>query len=468
MKLPKENIMLEQCDTCGARGLIEKVVTCSKCSAIRHVYCIQINTTIIPKDWLCETCQPKHDSTSPRKVNQDVGSCASKRKQYVKRAKVKYLDLDEVIRLSSAKASGGSKNVISKIPSLTAKSIPPILPPKVLGKLPRNNEVHKKTMTNQHDSCSLFKVSTQECIEENQQPFGGLVAGKNVQAHDPQKEKATKDAPFGDLSATKSFAIVGGEPSDHAECNRSNMEKSDPQSIQKNLNLYREFLPSSIHAWRPFCRGQIQILQTAASSIIYDGFEAQPPCIVNKKAYKLSREMPSVLQLESLPALNVLTDIFPDDSPNLQDIALYFFPSEHTDRSFLPIFLIFSFSFFLFGVSHVGNCGLSYLSYMFSIECRFRKDLNDILKFMNDNKAMLRSFIGGVELLVFTSNQLDVDSRGVIAEVKAGHFLWGVFRQFNSDEGMETVDMEIDMIGGKDVEGKVDRIMKDKPKRLII
>lgn len=51
--------------------------------------------------------------------------------------------------------------------------------------------------------------STQECIEENQQPFGGQVAGKNVQAHDPQKEKATKDAPFGGLSATKSFAIVG-------------------------------------------------------------------------------------------------------------------------------------------------------------------------------------------------------------------------------------------------------------------
>lgn len=120
-------------------------------------YCIQINTTIIPKDWLCETCQPKHDSTSPHKVNQEFSAWASKRKPSVKRAKVKYLDLDEVIRLSSAKASGGSKNVISKIPSLTAKSNPPILPPKVLGKLPRNNEVLKKTMTNQHDSCSLFK-----------------------------------------------------------------------------------------------------------------------------------------------------------------------------------------------------------------------------------------------------------------------------------------------------------------------
>jgi len=45
---------------------------------------------------------------------------------------------------------------------------------------------------------------------------------------------------------------------------------------------------------------------------------------------------------------------------------------------------------------------------MFSIECRLRKDLNDILKFMNGQKAMLRGFIDGVELLVFTSNQLDI------------------------------------------------------------
>jgi len=79
---------------------------------------------------------------------------------------------------------------------------------------------------------------------------------------------------------------------------------------------------------------------------------------------------------------------------------------------FLLIFLIFFIFLFLFGVCHAENCGLSYSSYMFSIECRFRKDLNDILKFMNDEKAMLRSFIDGVELLVFTSNQLDIDSRG--------------------------------------------------------
>jgi len=51
--------------------------------------------------------------------------------------------------------------------------------------------------------------STQECIEENQQPFGGVIADKNVQAHDAQKEKPTKESPFEDLSAKKSFAIDG-------------------------------------------------------------------------------------------------------------------------------------------------------------------------------------------------------------------------------------------------------------------
>ena len=45
------------------------------------------------------------------------------------------------------------------------------------------------------------------------------------------------------------FLSSGGEPSDDVECDRSNMEKCDPKSIEKNLNLYRNFLPSP-NAWR--------------------------------------------------------------------------------------------------------------------------------------------------------------------------------------------------------------------------
>ncbi|KAK7411345.1 hypothetical protein VNO78_02778 [Psophocarpus tetragonolobus] len=336
-------------------------------------YCMRFNTLIIPKDWLCEPCKSKDVSTSLCKVNQSIGSSSSKRQLAVKTGKVKFLDIEEVIRLSSGKASVISKIVISKIPSPTPKYNPCVSPPKVLGNF-SINEVQKKPMTNQHASCSFPK---------------------------------------------------SGIPCADAECNKSNIEKGDLWNLQENLNFHKNFLPSSIPTWR----GQIQILQTIE---IYDGFEAQPPCIINKKAYKFSREMPSVLQMESLPALNFLPDIFQDDSPKLQDIALYFFPSEPNERS--------------------------------------RKNLNSILKFMNAEKSMLRSYIEGVELLVFTSNQLDRDSRSAISAVNAGDFLWGIFRQNKIDKAIERVpkmepdDMDIDMIGGKDVVGRVDHVQKDKPK----
>ncbi|TKY73310.1 hypothetical protein E2542_SST02062 [Spatholobus suberectus] len=384
---------------------------------------MRINTMIIPRDWVCEACHSKGVSTSPRKVNQNIGSWVSRRQQAVKTGKVKFLPEDEVIRLSFRKACVGSKNVISKIPSLTPKSNPHISPPKVRGKPPRNNEIHKKPMTNQHASCSLSKGPPKENIPT-----------EKVQSHDPQKVKPSKGAPFEALSARKSSLIVssGGIPCADAQCNQSNIEKSDLQSIQEDLNFHRKFLPSSIPTWR----GQFQILQTAASSEFYDGFEALPPCIVNRKAYKFSTQMPSVLQLELLPALNVLTDVFQDDSPKLQDIALYFIPLEHSERS--------------------------------------KKNLYSILKFMNAEKSMLRSYIDGVELLVFTSNQLDMDSKGVVAAVNTGYFLWGIFRHNKIDKAierepdMEPVDMDIDVIRGEDVVGRVGHVRKDKPKSVSV
>ncbi|KAG4392533.1 hypothetical protein GLYMA_04G163100v4 [Glycine max] len=540
---PKENDKAGVCDICGASGFDETIVTCSKCNInCEHSYCMRFNTLIVPIDWICEPCKSKDVSTSPHEVNQGIGLRASKMRQPVKTGKVKFLPEDEVLRLYSGnfplattrKTSVGSKNVVSKIPSQTPKPYPCISPPKVLGKLSRNDEVHKKSMTNQHASCSLSKGPPKECIGENQLPLGGVIPGKKVQTGDAQKENPTK-GPFEALSAGKSSHIVGSGPpkecigenqlplsgvipgkkvqtgdaqkenptkgpfealsagkSSHivgsgppkecigenqlpldgvipgkkvqthdaqkenptkgapfealsagksspivdsgdirradAECNKSNIEKSDLRSVQENLNLHCKFLPSSFPAWR----GQFQILQTAVSSEFYDGLEAQPPCIVNKKAYKFSTEMPSVLQLESLPVLNALTDIFQDNSPRLQDIALYFFPSELTERS--------------------------------------RKNLDSILKFLNAEKSMLRSYINGVELLVFTSNQLDMDSKGAIAAVNAGHFLWGMFRQKKIDKAiervpdMEPVDMDIDMIGGKDVVERADVVRNCKPK----
>lgn len=115
--------------------------------------------------------------------------------------------------------------------------------------------------------------------------------------------------------------------------------------------------------WWPFTRGQFKILQAAASGEFYDVFEAYPPCYVSRNAYKLSNGMPSVLQLEPLPALNILADVFQNDSPCLEDIAVYFFPTDSARSVFAYWYSYFLSPFLLWGhylffnllISHVLN-----------------------------------------------------------------------------------------------------------------
>ena len=58
------------------------------------------------------------------------------------------------------------------------------------------------------------------------------------------------------------------------------------------------------------------------------------------------------------------------------------------------------------------------------------------------------------------------------ATVHVGCFLWGVFRQSKIGKAtgilpdMQPVDMDVDMIGGKDVVGRIDHFLNDKPRSL--
>ncbi|CAJ2639267.1 uncharacterized protein LOC123917495 [Trifolium pratense] len=450
------------CDVCGAIGFGEIIVTCSQCKVTReHLYCMRNNLMEVPEFWLCEICESKNGSTSSCQVQQDSGLPASRRQHFVRKGplgKVKYLDVDEVVKLSSGSlsmkptssrsslpmsrmASPGSsdfrmtrrdfvasKSVIPKNPSLTRKPNP-CISPMAHSKIPRNG-VQKNPMTNQRASPSIGPTKENRIVPQRRAsapiPDRKLQPLK-VQTLDLQREKPTKGEPCKDLSVNKSSPAV--VPDAVAESNIFNTEKSKNQSIYEDVHRDFKYLPSSIHAWS----GKFQILQKDASGEFYDGFEAKPPCIVHRKAYLFSKKMPSVLQLESLSASNVLTDIFQNYSPTLQDIALYFFPSENNERS--------------------------------------RKNLHRVLKFMNDEKSMMRSFIDGAELLVFTSHQLDENSRGTVAVVHEGHFLWGIFRSTKSDTANKGLpaetdpvdaddDMDIDMVGGNDV-GRIDNVVND-------
>ncbi|XP_017422236.1 uncharacterized protein LOC108331807 [Vigna angularis] len=184
MKSHKEDDNAACCEICGAIGWKEVLLTCSKCKGgHEHAYCTKFHTLIIPEYWVCEPCGSKCVSTSPLKEDQGIGSRASKMYQRNKTAKVKLLTGDEVIRLSS-----GASHPVSST--------------NVLGKHQRNDEIHKKTMTSKHASCSLSKGPTKECVEENQHSLGRVIADHNIQDYYSLKEKLANKAPF-EASSTR-------------------------------------------------------------------------------------------------------------------------------------------------------------------------------------------------------------------------------------------------------------------------
>ncbi|XP_054807546.1 uncharacterized protein LOC129309837 isoform X2 [Prosopis cineraria] len=249
-----------------------------------------------------------------------------------------------------------------------------------------------------------------------------------VESLDQQVETPNKKEPSATVQAGQSSPVVdSGVFCANGERNRSNVDERGPWNIQMNLKMHCCCVPSSHATWKGGFK-----FQSAALCTLYDGLEALPPCTVHRKAFYHSCKMPSVLEVEPLPISNFLIDLFQSDCPGLQDVALYFFPSDNCERS--------------------------------------RQHLNFIFEFLDAKNAMLRSVIDGVELLVFTSKQLDEGSQGTIERLDAKNFLWGVFRLKKDDRAIdeltdpEAVDMDIDMVGGKDVLGRTDFVQNRKDK----
>lgn len=79
-----------------------------------------------------------------------------------------------------------------------------------------------------------------------------------------------------------------------------------------------------------FLRGGFVLPATPAK--FYGGFQAQPPCTVNRKAFEFSKRMPPVLKVKLLPWCQMWGNLFQNDCPDLKDIALYFFPADNIER----------------------------------------------------------------------------------------------------------------------------------------
>ncbi|KAJ6675714.1 LYSM-DOMAIN RECEPTOR-LIKE KINASE-RELATED [Salix viminalis] len=217
----------------------------------------------------------------------------------------------------------------------------------------------------------------------------------------------------------------------------SDVEERDLMDILPKLRLYHPHFPALHVAWKGGFKFDV-----AALRMFYGGFQAQLPCRVHRKAYESSRNIPLILQVKLLPQFDILgKTYFKTVVLIFSDIALYFFPSANIERS--------------------------------------KENHASLFQLMETENAAIRSYIYGIELLIFTSKQLHVDSQDVIARSGMGNFLWGVFRHAKHDKTIcnkfpslatplrsehddhanmdrdEAVDMEIDMVGGT-VIGRID------------
>lgn len=77
------------------------------------------------------------------------------------------------------------------------------------------------------------------------------------------------------------------------------------------------------------CSGSVEVLNMALPGKFSGDFRAHlPRCpwVIDHRAYKLSKQMPEVLQFELLPRGNIWDEIFDNDFAFSCDISLYFFP----------------------------------------------------------------------------------------------------------------------------------------------
>ncbi|KAM1026274.1 hypothetical protein ACFX2I_039171 [Malus domestica] len=210
-------------------------------------------------------------------------------------------------------------------------------------------------------------------------------------------------------------------PMSSPEHNHADAEERDLENKLASLNLNHSSLPALQVTWR----GGF-IVDTATANEFIRGFQGRPPCKIHPKAYRFAQTMPPVLKANFIPRSQLWTDIFQDQPPDLQDVGIYFFPDRNIERS--------------------------------------RENHARLIERMEKEDSMMRIFFDdqGVELLIFTSEQLQLDTQ-------LTSFLWGIFhctKNYQVEANMadnQSVDMEIDMEGGNMV-GRVDVVIQRDPK----
>ncbi|CAG7883385.1 unnamed protein product [Brassica rapa] len=194
---------------------------------------------------------------------------------------------------------------------------------------------------------------------------------------------------------------VGDKAKDHDA-----KETCQPASNERISELLR-YLPALHPTWKG------RIVDSASLPEFDCEFCAKPASNISRKALRLSKAIPTLLEVELLPTGHILNDVF-HRSPRLSDVELYLFSDEkETERS--------------------------------------KMEHAHLFEAMSTRNAMIKANINGTELLIFSSKQLDQTSQFFLKkQYKTENYLWGFFlsqahvpgTSYQTDR--DVVDMDID------------------------
>ncbi|XP_043705077.1 uncharacterized protein LOC122654875 [Telopea speciosissima] len=472
------------CDICGVNGYSEALVVCSRCQqACEHVYCMRKNLRGVPAIWFCEACRLQTKSNSearsdPVKIRSPLQKpiapiLRNSNWKGVETARVKPISAEEVIML----ASGTKRKAVISSTSQpgptdgmrsTSRRTPPVSESLSKHFFQRQNATSKKVAVRTQPPCgdripynkpSLGENATSKKVAvQTQPPCGDRIPynkpslGENatskkvaVQTQPPCGDRIPYNKPsLGEkleLSKVEEPAHLVGEASSLIDSQyQKSVQGKDLAVFSPRFEEDHENLPALDCTWK----GSFEIVNMSSGSHFYDGFRAHPPGKVSRKAYEFSKKMSGILQFKLQNHSDVWAEVFNSYSPSGCDIALYFFPGDF-ERSI--------------------------------------KMYNALYAYLEMHDFAMRSCLEGVELLIFTSKQLPLDSR-----INMEFYLWGVFHhvkgnnvrhpadvplsssqllpgdlhgynahslKYENKDKPEVVDMDIDMEGGKDV-GRVD------------
>ncbi|XP_022738663.1 uncharacterized protein LOC111291283 isoform X2 [Durio zibethinus] len=472
----RDTHMGKTCDICGDVGYEELIRTCSQCTIGRHLYCMRVlvRDVKMAEDWVCEVCRPKKDIDSEKsgqtedvldssgKLFFDLGrQVTCKRQKAVETGKVKFLPTEEVIKLSSGstknafplKSNFGSDPVpanftppLSKRTFMGSKTVGPYFNPI---KVRRNTSFLQLGSVNppRRGGVHISSSISQLAVKTSKESKGALVVpnkenvckGHTLDATPPDEEHRslhtkTDEAMTSSRPSTSRprTTIVGSGRNFQDAAEPENSDFSERESWNRlKISLYRPHLPALYTTWT----GGFKFLDAATRGEFYGGFLARPPCRVHRKAFEFSQKMPPILPVNLLPRCHLQADLFQNGCLHLCDIALYIFPLNYDERS--------------------------------------QKEYNELFQLMEIKSSVMISYIDGVELFIFTSKQLHMDSQDVFSRSNRDFFC-GVFRHAKDNQmkvyqnlpslvfplerthddsanmvSSKAFDMNINMVGGK-------------------